>query len=522
MKHLFAVLLLAPTVFATRAQAPAQAAPASASAELSMLRLYDGGILWGQITGHDAQTLHVLRLDNGGAVRLPWTRLDPSLADELLAKYGYVDRSGDEVFVEADRLFLQDGTDVIGQIVNRTASELWVKTAQRTFPVAMKQLRGAAVRVQAPALDIYTRDELYQSELVRLDATSAQSLWDFSVYCERIYDFAHAVEQLEALAKLEPGFKTNEVANALTRNRCKAQNQAALDTLREIDQDRARGYFDRALAKIEAFVAANPNSGFVQDAQKKKASVEKAREAKLRERASEAWISWTSRLIAAKARDPQLTQEAAIEWLEEGLDKSLVDAVAGELTRSVSASITPELVTRFWKERAGGRWRRASYGQGTFLLGDAEARKGLNGTTTPESQAAPTSETDSARRELEERLKRYVAAQETARAARAATAEGEDNENEKFWKEYGSTNRAQWMLAYHVEHSGDYQLRDPQFSNCPDCGGGGRREVLNAVGQANRGGQGGGSTPASSAGRTQLVDCPACHAVGIIRRVSYR
>ena len=35
-------------------------------------------------------------------------------------------------------------------------------------------------------------------------------------------------------------------------------------------------------------------------------------------------------------------------------------------------------------------------------LGDAEARKGLNGTTTPESQTAPTSETDSARRELDD------------------------------------------------------------------------------------------------------------------------
>ena len=502
---------------------PAQSAlPAAqkpgAALELTMLRLYDGGLLWGSIAGHDAQALHVQRLDNGGFVKLPWTRLDPALSEELLAKFGYVDRSGEELFVEADRLLLNDGTDVIGLIVNRTGTELWVKTAQRTFPVPARSLSGAATRVQAPALDVYTREELYQAELARVDLASATSLWDFSVYCERIYDFVHCVEHLEALAKLDSTFKASEVSNALARNRGKAANQAQLEALREIDQDRARGYFDRALSKIEAFVAANPSSGFAQDALKKRATVEKAREQKLRERAADAWHAWVPRLISAKAREPQLTHEAAVEWLEEGIEKPLVEAVTAELVRSVSATVTPEQVTRYWKERAGGRWRRASYGQGTFLLGDAEARKGL---TKDDSKAAPTSETDSARSELEERLQRYLAAQETVRAARAAAAEGEESKTETFWKSYGSTNRGQWMLAYFAEHSGDFQLRDPQFSNCPDCGGSGRREIINAVGQQNRGGQGGGQG-GSTSGTSQMVECPACFGIGVIRRVNYR
>ncbi len=499
------------------APSPDKAQP-GAALELTMLRLYDGGILWGSVSGHDAQSLHVQRLDNGGFVKLPWARLDPVLAEQLLAQYGYVDRSGDEVFVEADRLLLNDGTDVIGLIVNRTATELWVKTAQRTFPVSMRTLSGAATRVQAPALDVYTREELYQAELARADLKSAAPLWDFATYCERIYDFVHAVEHLDALAKLDPEFKKNEVATALARNRGKAQNQAQLELLREIDQDRARGYFDRALSKIEAFVAANGSTGLAQDALKKKALVEKAREQRLRERAADAWHSWVSRLISAKAREPQLTHEAAVEWLEEGIEKPLVEAVTAELVRSVSATVTPEQVTRYWKERAGGRWRRASYGQGTFLLGDAEARKGLTKEDTP---AAATSETDSARADLEERLQRYLAAQETVRAARQAAAEGEESETEKFWKDYGSTNRGQWMLAYFAEHSGEFQLRDPQFSNCPDCGGSGRREIINAVGQQNRSSSGGAQS-GSTGGTTQLVECPACNGIGVIRRVNYR
>ena len=46
-----------------------------------MLRLYDGEILWASIVGHDAQTLHVERLDNHGRLKLPWASLDPGLAD---------------------------------------------------------------------------------------------------------------------------------------------------------------------------------------------------------------------------------------------------------------------------------------------------------------------------------------------------------------------------------------------------------------------------------------------------------
>ncbi|MCC7012540.1 MAG: hypothetical protein IT454_08270 [Planctomycetes bacterium] len=505
---------LAALTCAVRA-APRQESSAPPS-QVTLLRLFDGDTLWGSIVGHDAQTLHVQRLDNGGKVRLPWTKLDPSLADELLEKYGYVDHSGDEVIIEADRLMLTDGSELVGIIVNRGQSELWIKTAQSTQPVPMLRVRGASTRVQVPALDVYTRDELYQQELSKLDANSAQSLWELSIYCERIYDFTHAVEHLQAAAALDPAFKPNEIATAVARNKIKVANQAQLDALREIDYDRVRGYFDRALQKIAAFQAAYPTSGYLQDAAKKKVAVEKARDAKLRERVVEYWHSWIGRLLETKTRDPQLTLEAAMSWVEEGLSKELLDAVAKDVQRAVSAEATPDLISRYWKERAPGRWRKASYGQGTFLLGDAEARKGL----APEEEEAnkPQSETDNARKQLEERIARYLQNQEMVRKAKQS---GEDDDGiEKFWREYSSFSKSQWLLAYYVEHSGDFQLGKPLFSNCPDCGGTGKREILNAVGKQNQGGNRGGSGP--SGPNTQLVDCPMCHAIGVFRRVVYR
>src|SRR5262249_45894515 len=145
-----------------------------------------------------------------------------------------------------------------------------------------------------------------------------------------------------------------------------------------------------------------------------------------------------------------------------------------------SASVTPDQVAKYWKERKGGRWRRANYGPGTWLLGDSEARKGLEDDKAAAAKDAPKSETDVARAKLEERIKRYLANQEIVRKAKQANPDDE-NENEKFWMEYSPASRAGWMLAYYVEHAGDMHLRKASFVNCPDCGGKGAREVINTA-----------------------------------------
>jgi hypothetical protein len=510
----FALLLgLVALAVPARAQEPSAAAP-----DPTMLRLYDGSILWGAIVGHDAETLHFERLDNGGRLEVPWSRLDPALSDELLEKYGYVDHSGDELYVETDWLKLTDGTEVIGQIVNRTPTELWVKTSTTIAPVPMLKIEGSALRIQVPALDVFTREELYQQELARLDPASAQSQWDMSIHCERIYDFAHAVEHLEAARKLDPQFKPSEVATAIGRNSLKVQQQTQLDALRAIDSLRIRGRFDEALKAVEAFVAANETSPLVQDARRKKAQVEKAREQKLRERAAEVWHALAARLTRNKAREPGLTFEAAVTWCEEGLPNELLEATTQEIVRTVSPSATPELIRRFWKERKPSRWRRSSYGQGTWLLGIDEARKGLDPEEEKKKADKPGNEADAARKELADRLNRYMQAQQMQRNARSS-AEDEESEQETFWqKEFPVDSKGFWMLAYFAERSGDFELDKPQGQNCPDCGGKGKREILNAMGRQNAGNNG----QAPNGARTELVDCPMCHAVGVFRRVRFR
>ena len=45
--------------------------------EVMLLKLADGGSLWGSIFAHDSERLAFQRLDNGGIVRMPWKQLEP-------------------------------------------------------------------------------------------------------------------------------------------------------------------------------------------------------------------------------------------------------------------------------------------------------------------------------------------------------------------------------------------------------------------------------------------------------------
>ena len=92
-------------------------------------------------------------------------------------------------------------------------------------------------------------------------------------------------------------------------------------------------------------------------------------------------------------------------------------------------------------------------------------------------------------------------------------------------------DKAQWLRAYYVEFSGDFELRDhPRLHNCPTCGGKGVLEIINAgagtsAGQ-DQGGRGGrGSRGGSNNNRgngLQMVSCGTCRGVGRFRRVYYR
>ena len=495
---LFAVIAL------TASTAAQTAVPAPE--DVILLKLADSRALWGQIVGHDAERVTLLRLDNGGTVSLPWALLEPTQAETYLEQFGYVDHSDDELLVEAERMTLVDGTEIVGKVVTRNERELHVKTSSSLFPVPLARLKGVIVPVQVPALDIYTRSELYQTELLNLDPQSAESQFALAGYCERILDFEHAVEHYKAAQALDPTFKSTELPQFLVRSQKKAENQQQLEHLYAVDSLRARDKFDAALLKLDEFDQAFPENDLKQEVQKKRAQVVKARSQALARLVPSSYYDWAQRLTEKVARDPKMTFTSSLEYVEESLTEDIFTAVHAELQKLVGESVTPDEVRLNWQQRKQGRVRKASYGQGTWLLGEDKARAELPERGAPE----PDTEKDAKRAELEEKIKRYMENQ--AMVKRAQQSAEKKDENEAFWSTWRSNCRGLWLLGYYAEFGGEMKLRKPvHFRNCPDCNGGGIREIINT-----------GSARSGSAGaNTQIIQCPLCMGIGIQRRVDF-
>ncbi|MCK6447997.1 MAG: hypothetical protein L6Q99_16510 [Planctomycetes bacterium] len=503
-------------VFASASAFARQEAPSA-----MLLCLADGGTLWGEIVSHDPATLSFRRLDNGGVVKLPWSVLDTAQAETLRETYGYVDHSQDELVIEADRLVLDDGSEVIGRIVGRTDSSLLVKTATLVVPVPKARLRGSAGTTQVPALEVYTREELYQQERANLAVDSAASHYELARFCERILDYAHAAEHYAEARALDRQFKADELPGLVSRAKLRAENQAQLDYLYQIDLLRARKRFDEAQKLADAFAGLYPQSTFAPDIEKKKKQITKAREQALRDEVVASYHFHLGRVVEAKVRKVEFSLEAALEYATDKLAEELENAVVADLKKRVSKDVELDEVRKLWSERKNAGVQKASYGIGTWLLGEDEARKGLEEVDQPKD---PATEKDAARQKLEEKIKRYLANQ--AMVKKAKVDADEEGAPAKFWETYSIASRKQWLMAYFVEHTKVFEVSRVLFSNCPECGGKGVREVLN-TGSARTlpnqgGGRGGNQNGAGNGGTVTLVDCPECHRVGVRRRVSYR
>lgn len=484
---------------------------AAAPEPATLLRLYEGAILWGRIDGHDAESLTFVRLDNGGRVRLPWSRLDPAQAEDLQEAFGYIDHSQDELMMEADRLVLDDGTEIIGLITHRTEGELYVKTATAVVPVPKLRLRGAQTVVQVPALDVYTGEELYAQERSRLAPESAEAHFALAQFAERVLEYARAVEHYRAASELDPTWRADELRNRLAAATLREANKAQIDYLREIDTLRGRGRYDEALARAKAFGEVFEESDLLEDARRKEQQVEKARVAALRARTVRAWFDWSARLALAKAREnPGL--EATLGWVEESMAEEVLSAVHAELVRTISAEVTPEEVRRFWLERKDTRVHKASYGEGTWLLGREGATRGLPEAEAPTEQL---SEVEQQRKQIEDRLKRFLQNREAAgRKAKLESGEAAEDERQLFWSDTTNAERAQWILAHYAENGGDMAVVRFEVRNCIECDGKGLRAVLNVN----------AAPPRLEEGQSaeESIVCPLCRGVGATRRVVYK
>lgn len=474
----------------------------------TMLRLRDGSVQWGTITANDPEGIVFERLDNGGKVRLAWSFLHPEEERDLRNRFGYVDLSGDEVMIDADRIVTVEGVEIVGLIIDRSGDVVLVKTDTATIPVAKNRIAGAPTIVQVPATEVYTRAELYAQRLSNVDTSTAEGNFQLAQWCERILDFAHAVEHYKAAATLDATYRPEDVRVSTERATEKAARQDQIDYLADVDALIGRRRFDDALGRADAFKDKFPNSPLLANAKKAHDRVLKAREKYVTELVSAMWFVRTGQL--ARTMSTKLGYEEALNYVGAQMSKDVLDYVTKQAS-VLTKDATPDVVKKLWAQRKKVRWQRASYGLGTWLLGRDAA---LKGSEEKKPDAKPVTEKDKERADLEKKLERFLQNQEMARKAKTSNEQKDDRE--AAWKELSIDNRAGWILAYYCENSGDFEVDPkPTLAACRECGGTGTRVLSLAGGNVSRSAVGKQSTDTK-------LECPACHGIGGVRRISYR
>ena len=432
---------------------PLEVSVPSVPASALLLRLRDGGIRWGEIVEHDATGLRFRLLSHGGEVSLPWEFLDPAQEEELREDFGYVDVSSEELMITADRLVLIDGREVVGVILVREGPNFLVKVGGNELAIPKRRVASLTGGQLIPALDIYSREELYGQYLAVLDETDPVAQVELATLCERILDFVGAARHYQAALDLEPTEGVAAIELKLARAGEKALQQVQIDYLREAEVLRKRGRFDEALARLGAFAENFRGSPLVIDAAEQQVRTAELRDVAASKLVKRRWGYWAKRLLREAARGMSFDQAQA--YVTGELSQHVRRGVHIDVVKHISQAIPLEAINDYWGVRRKVRYSTASYGQATWLLGKDRARAGTE-RKAKEVEVAPESALSKERAAFAEKMKRFQ--QNQQRAARARGGANDAEFAETFWGSMPAGKRANWMFAYYVEFGGDHEL----------------------------------------------------------------
>jgi tetratricopeptide (TPR) repeat protein len=478
--------------------------PQAGAGEVIMIKLQGGLFQWGVIEDHSAEKLSFRRMDTGGLVVVPWTLIEPVQELDLRTQFGYVDLSSNEIMTAAEKLVLRDGREVIGLLTGREGDFLLFQSQGRVLRIPKSYVKNHVAGLLVPALDVLSKDELYLEQVASLDPTDAISQFELAVFCERILDFSRALEHYTKVTELDPIYKAKEIGITMARVTLKVANQVQVDFLDNLDREGRRDHFLEAFQGLLQFDALYPKSPLAADRIKLEARLVKARDAYMTVSVAERWFSWMVRLAGKAAREKSF--EGALEYLEGSMSEEIVQQVTASLA-SKWPTLEETQVRKFFLERKPGRWKPASYGLGTWLLGEEKALKDDSGA---EPEKKPVSDSDQERRDKAKQIENWLRNQELAKRARRSTED--DSEVSAAWDLMRISEKRTWMVAYYAENGGDLVVRNkPELQNCSECAGlGVKYEIIT------------GFVRDDSAGGKGSRPCPTCHSVGRVRRIRYR
>lgn len=473
-----------------------------------VVRLKVGSEVVGEVVGFDeAKGVKLRRVEDGALLDVGFDQMVPEDARRIRAAEGYLPDEPEPILVDAMRVTLMDGTELLGVIVEQGVETFTLRQGTKSWPLVRARVRSI-VPDQVDALEVYPAEELYAQEVARRNLGGALDHYNMALFCESLQLWPRVQEHLAQVTALDPAFKADIVAAKAKRATLRLESGEESSLLAKAHRFAQRDQYDDALAILDDFLAEKPGSGLRSDFEKARALIKRQRDKWIREQTIVHFFSYVGRVARQIATEAGSSAKSARKRMElEGTTMAL-EATAGWLR------VDPKEVQAMWEaeDRNVASPHYANYGSGTFTLGVDLALKGLvkeeETEGGDEAGPGPGNETleDKIKKLIEQKKKEQEAAQKRAKEGGAKKQEARGPEiadvpptEEEWWNALGADDRTDYLVAWWADHDPHVKIFKFDGRKCSHCTGIGVLRFFDRNGQ------------------DKSVPCPRCKGIQIDR-----
>jgi len=432
-----------------------------------IIRLRNGIEVHCEVLKFDAENgVTIRRCDNGGVVALRWEHIIDADVAALKAARGYTDMEPEPILIRAQRLFLASGDHVIGvQIESARPEAITLRRLGKDHTYLQSQVT-AIETIEVEARAVYTLGELYEQKIGAAMPRTALDHFKLAVFCESVADYARALEHFRTAAKLDPGFKPDLVAHKIERMHVKQAETGATGLLDEIQNKLYRKKFALALELCDRFAADFQGSRQRGELENLRGAIAKKRHAHFQQQILGDYFIFMDRIAMKIASDRTISYGNAIGYTQREMAADIRAALAKRYGMEIDE------IDDLWQNRGDAHLRSATYGAGTFILGNRSAllpREQQEREEKEEEKKAATAD-EQLRRKIE-KLKQARALQLQQQKRFRSYLPDVGRTMVQWWLTSSVRDRKQHLCAYFAEYSDDLQIRRVRFPECATCAG---------------------------------------------------
>ena len=460
------------------------------------VQLANGREVSGSISDFDeASGVTLVRDDNGGILPLKWHQIRSADVEDIKRIYGFV---GDDLPpIQLQALLVTTATgSITGLDDGRKDGSLLIRVKGNVTPVPLGSIRRIET-IMVDALTVEFPQNVYARKRAEAPPSRAVDHYNLGQVAESLSLYEQARIDFAAVLEIDPNFsKAQSIARRVDLLSAKEKEREETDALRAIRTLRYRGAWREALARVIEFEEKWPSSVQLQDVQREKKKIGDGQRKSLLGSIRSDFLTFLRRGCEEQARDTEVSLGGAMTWAKGqawfDVQAKLVDLYG----------ISEDEIEELWANRpTTGSPIRASYGGGTFVLGDELAKDGYDRRAKKDEEEEEEKKASGAALTLQERIAQKLADKQNARKKKTKEKEQVGKiadvppTDEDWWKGAQSKERIAFLLAFFAEQGKRMTDLPPDRRDCSLCSGLG---ILQFYGSADPNQQ------------QQDVPCPRC------------